>query len=162
MASPIPREWEDGTEHKVIPSWWQHFLWPPGLSQMEHKDMLHATYRLKIAISYRNKRHFPRETCPYELGMLMKIPSNWSKLRWALKVLLASLDVTSFDSFGELVMGCRNVCLFEYNILSFSFKGLSELRITRVKANGSKPLSFEEFLLSSFLQVFIIRSLVAS
>jgi hypothetical protein len=28
------------------------------VSQMQHKDMLYATYRLKIAICYRNKRHF--------------------------------------------------------------------------------------------------------
>jgi hypothetical protein len=40
------------------------------VSQMEHKDMLHATYRLKIAICYRNKTFTP------ELGMLMKIPNK--------------------------------------------------------------------------------------
>jgi hypothetical protein len=30
--------------------------------QMELKDMLHATHSLKIAISYRNKRHPPSES----------------------------------------------------------------------------------------------------
>jgi hypothetical protein len=47
------------------------------VSQMEHKDTLHATYRLKIAVCYRNKRHFlPRERGPYEIGMLMKRPKK--------------------------------------------------------------------------------------
>jgi hypothetical protein len=26
MGSPILREWQDGIEHMVAPSWWQHFL----------------------------------------------------------------------------------------------------------------------------------------
>jgi hypothetical protein len=47
------------------------------VSPKEQKDMLHATYRLKIAIYSRNKRHFPlRETGIYELGMLMKRPDK--------------------------------------------------------------------------------------
>jgi hypothetical protein len=54
------------------------------VSQMEHKDMLHATYRLKIAIHYRSKRHLSlKDKCSYELGMLMK-RSNRSKVRWDL------------------------------------------------------------------------------
>jgi hypothetical protein len=51
--------------------------------QMEHKDMLHATYRLKIVICYRKKRHIPLR-CPCELVILMKRPYNQSKLRWDL------------------------------------------------------------------------------
>jgi hypothetical protein len=48
--------------------------------QMELKDMLHTTYRLKIAICYRNKRHLLlREGCPHELVMLMKRPDMLSK-----------------------------------------------------------------------------------
>jgi hypothetical protein len=46
-------------------------------SQMENKDMLHATYRLRIAICYRNKRHLPpRETGVHELVILMKRSNN--------------------------------------------------------------------------------------
>jgi hypothetical protein len=48
---------------------------PKGLlnGTQRHVD---TTFRLKIAICYRNKRHFPlRDTCPYELGMLMKRPN---------------------------------------------------------------------------------------
>jgi hypothetical protein len=30
---PIPREWQDDTGHVVSSSWWQHFLWPHGLSK---------------------------------------------------------------------------------------------------------------------------------
>jgi hypothetical protein len=45
--------------------------------QMEHKDMLHPTYRFKITIRYGNKRHFPlRDMYPYELVVLIKTPSN--------------------------------------------------------------------------------------
>jgi hypothetical protein len=33
--------------------------------------------------------------------------------------------------------------LFQYNVLPFSFKGLSKFRITRARANVSKHLSFE-------------------
>jgi hypothetical protein len=45
------------------------------VSQMEHKYMLHATYRLKMGMSYKNKRHLPmRDRCPYELDMLLKRP----------------------------------------------------------------------------------------
>jgi hypothetical protein len=49
--------------------------------------------------------------------------------------------VTSLESFGELVIGCKTF-LLKFNVLSFSFKGLSKFRITRASANGSKPLSF--------------------
>jgi hypothetical protein len=35
------------------------------VSPKEHKDMLHATYRLKIAICDRRKRHLPlTDRCP--------------------------------------------------------------------------------------------------
>jgi hypothetical protein len=52
---------------------------------MEHKDMLHATYRFKRAVCYRNKRHLPlRDRC-HVLGMLMKKQIHLSKLRWDLK-----------------------------------------------------------------------------
>jgi hypothetical protein len=47
------------------------------VSQMEHKDVLYATYRLKIAISYRSKRHLSLRDkcfCPYEF--LIKKPNN--------------------------------------------------------------------------------------
>jgi hypothetical protein len=65
--------------------WWGHHgdnipcnhMLSPRISQMEHKDMLHATYRLKIAICHRHKRHLPQRDrcyCPYEL--LMKRPNN--------------------------------------------------------------------------------------
>jgi hypothetical protein len=37
----------------------------------------------------------------------MKRPNNGSKLRWDLQGFVASLDVTSLDSFGELVIDCR-------------------------------------------------------
>jgi hypothetical protein len=56
----------------VLNTWWLHHsgsiscdhMVSARVSQMEHKDMLHATYRLKIAICYRNKRHFPlRDRC---------------------------------------------------------------------------------------------------
>jgi hypothetical protein len=72
---------------------------------------LHATYRLKIEICYGSKRHLPlRDRCPSELGMIMKRP-NCSRLRWDLKGFVASLDVTSLDSFEELVIDCKTFSL---------------------------------------------------
>jgi hypothetical protein len=57
----------------ALDMWWlhhggsissDHMVSSKGLL-MEHKDKIHATYRLRIAICYRNKRHFPlRERCP--------------------------------------------------------------------------------------------------
>jgi hypothetical protein len=46
----------------------------PRDSQMEYKDMIHAMYRLKIAICYRNKRHLPLRD--HELVILMKRTNN--------------------------------------------------------------------------------------
>jgi hypothetical protein len=37
--------------------------------------------------------------------------------------------------------------LFEYNVLPFSFKGLSKFKITRGRANISKPLNSEGLFL---------------
>jgi hypothetical protein len=44
------------------------------VSQMEHKDMFHAIYRLKIAISYRSKRHLPQET--YEFVIFFRVAGS--------------------------------------------------------------------------------------
>jgi hypothetical protein len=65
----MPREWQDSVEIHVAFVMVAPFLvttWSlQRASQMEHKDMLHATDRLKIAICYRNKRHLPlRDRCP--------------------------------------------------------------------------------------------------
>jgi hypothetical protein len=65
-----------------------------GVSQMKHKDMLHATYSLKIAICYRNKRHFPlrdRCYCPYMLVILMKRPNNRSKKKVGFELMASHL-----------------------------------------------------------------------
>jgi hypothetical protein len=46
------------------------------VSQMKHKDILHETCRLKIAIYYGNRRHFPlrdRYYCPYELVIFFRL-----------------------------------------------------------------------------------------
>jgi hypothetical protein len=47
--------------------------------KMEHKDMLHATYRLKIAICYRNKRHLPFRDkcyCAYQLVIFFRLAGS--------------------------------------------------------------------------------------
>jgi hypothetical protein len=58
-----------GSGKMALYTWWlhrggnisgDHMVSPKGLSNGT-KDMLHATYRLKIAIFYWNKRHLPRE-----------------------------------------------------------------------------------------------------
>jgi hypothetical protein len=59
------------------------------------------------------------------------------------------LDVTSLDSFGKLVIGCRTFPS-EYSTLSFSFKGLSKFSISKARANASKPLSFEWLFVVQF------------
>jgi hypothetical protein len=74
---------------------------------MEHKDMLHAAYRLKIAICYRNKRHLPlRDRCPYGLVILKKRQNNQSKLRWDLKswpyICKAGKSLLAFLKKGDL------------------------------------------------------------
>jgi hypothetical protein len=57
------------------------------VSQMEHKDMLHATYRLKIAVCYQNKRHLPmRDRCVHELGMLMERPVKLKQAKAGFKI----------------------------------------------------------------------------
>jgi hypothetical protein len=120
MASPIPREWQDGVGHGVAPSWWQHFPWLPAVSKGSLKwntktcYMQHTGSKQQSVIGI---RHLPmRDRCLYELVILMKRTSNWSKLRWDLKGFVVSLDVTSLDSFGELVIGCRT--FFPLNIIS--------------------------------------------
>jgi hypothetical protein len=88
LSYNFPRGWQDGITHKFpIPKEWTGggfimvaafpvITWPlQRVSQMANKDMLHATYRLKIAICCRNKGHLPqRDRRPYEVGMLMKRP----------------------------------------------------------------------------------------
>jgi hypothetical protein len=64
---PIPREWQDGAGHMVALPVTTRSVQRPCLclSQMEDKDMLHATYRLRIADCYRRTRHVPlRDRCP--------------------------------------------------------------------------------------------------
>jgi hypothetical protein len=99
------------------------------VSQMEHKDMLHATYRLKIAICCSNKRYLPLgDRCPHELVMLMKRPDKLKQAK------------VGFKRFCYL-LEC-DINFFEFNVLPFSFKGLSKFRITTARENGNKPLSF--------------------
>jgi hypothetical protein len=52
---PIPGEWQDGAGQThggfIMVATFSMTTWSlQRVSQMEHKDMLHATYRLKIAI----------------------------------------------------------------------------------------------------------------
>jgi hypothetical protein len=65
MASPMSFLFL-GSGKMALDTWWllyggiscDHMV-SPRVSQMEQKYMLHSTYRLKIAICYRNKSPFP-------------------------------------------------------------------------------------------------------
>jgi hypothetical protein len=76
---------------------------------MEQKDKLHATYRLRIAICYRSKRHLPlRDRCPR-----VRQTNQETKLKQGkagLKSFVASLGMTSLDS---------RIFSFDYNVLVF-------------------------------------------
>jgi hypothetical protein len=76
---------------------------------------------------------------------------------------LASLDVTSFDSFGELVIGVD--FFFALNIMFCrlvvkAYLNLVLLGLGQMAVNLLVLMDF--LLLSSLFQVFIIRSWVAS
>jgi hypothetical protein len=54
----------------------------------------------------------------------MKRSNKFKQAKVGFKGFVASLDVTSLESFGELVIGCRTFFFLEYNVLSLSFKDL--------------------------------------
>jgi hypothetical protein len=87
MVSPM--SFQSFRRGKMAPdTWWLHHggsipvtTWSlQSVSQMEHTDMLHATYRLKIAICYRSKRCLlplrDRCYCPYELVILFRLAGS--------------------------------------------------------------------------------------
>jgi hypothetical protein len=136
-----------GSGKMVLDTWWlhhggtissDHVVSPKGLSNEIRR---HVTCNIQAQlVCYRNKRHLPlRDRRPWVRHANER--PNWRKLRWDLKNFAASSDVTSLDSFRELVTGCR-IFPLQYNVLSFSFKSSSKFRITRARAKGSKTLSF--------------------